>query len=161
MNLEKIRGKKFDRKKVRLFWQFELFSARTFLLLPYGYQKTGTVSNHIWNWRASIILLMTNLNLSLNLNNNHAMFVLQIHSPACVCFTILKMFIIYKILFWAVLAAPSPFIIWLTFQHLLPPIQFIKCRYENFVFLIFLAAMSSSRSDVVTKSVRPSWRSFL
>ena len=24
----------FERKKVRLFWQFELFSARTFLLLP-------------------------------------------------------------------------------------------------------------------------------
>ena len=34
MNLEKIRGKKFEWKKVRLIWLFQLFSAQTFLLLP-------------------------------------------------------------------------------------------------------------------------------
>ena len=34
VNLKKIGGKKFERKKVRLFRRFELFSARTFFLIP-------------------------------------------------------------------------------------------------------------------------------
>ena len=35
MNKKKFGGKKFERKKVRLFRRFELFSARTFFLIPF------------------------------------------------------------------------------------------------------------------------------
>ena len=37
MNSKKFGGKKFERKKVRLFRRFELFSARTFFLIPKNY----------------------------------------------------------------------------------------------------------------------------
>ena len=43
--LQKLSGKKFEQKKVRLFRRFELFSARTFFLDP---SKLLTVSVILW-----------------------------------------------------------------------------------------------------------------
>ena len=44
--LKKFRGKKFERKKVRLFRRFKLFSARTFLLDSLQPQLVYLISKH-------------------------------------------------------------------------------------------------------------------